>query len=158
MLREWPYTASSRDASGNTSPSDLEISLGRGFCTWRNCPRTISRAPLGNLGPREMHFPIYPSSWQIQSASSVPTDKSMIARRLRGCDVKYSGFGRIQSDSGEKKKHRGPDSNYLLMQCLPFGGDWNLDVLSKKHAHEPGLRIKAEFFFASGLGFFSAKF
>ena len=101
MLREWPYTASSRDASGNTSPSDLEISLGRGFCTWRNCPRTISRAPLGNLGPREMHFPIYPSSWQIQSASSVPTDKSMIARRLRGCDVKYSGVWQDPGDTGD---------------------------------------------------------
>ena len=40
MLREWTYTASSRDALGNTSPSALEISLGRGFCT----PREISWA------------------------------------------------------------------------------------------------------------------
>ena len=52
MLREWTYTASSRDALGNTSPSALEISLGRGFCT----PRP-SRFPSGfalgkSLGPR----------------------------------------------------------------------------------------------------------
>ena len=50
MLKEWAYTASSRDALGNTSPSALEISF---------CPRAISRASgckipaLGkSLGPR----------------------------------------------------------------------------------------------------------
>ena len=40
MMKECPYTASSRDVSENTPPSALEISLVRGFCT----PR-----PLGNL-------------------------------------------------------------------------------------------------------------
>ena len=57
MLREWTYTASSRDALGNTSPSALEISLGRGFCT----PRP-SRLPSGfalgqSLGPRGAKSP-----------------------------------------------------------------------------------------------------
>ena len=57
MLREWTYTASSRDALGNTSPSALEISLGRGFCT----PRP-SRFPSGfalgkSLGPRGAKSP-----------------------------------------------------------------------------------------------------
>ena len=62
MLREWTYTASSRDALGNTSPSALEISLGRGFCTPRPSrfpsgfalgkplgPRGAKSTPLGNL-------------------------------------------------------------------------------------------------------------
>ena len=57
MLREWTYTASSRDALGNTSPSALEISLGRGFCN----PRP-SRFPSGfalgkSLGPRGAKSP-----------------------------------------------------------------------------------------------------
>ena len=64
MLREWTYTASSRDALGNTSPSALEISPGLR-------PREISRASgckihaLGkSLGPRGMYFPMHPSSRQ----------------------------------------------------------------------------------------------
>ena len=70
MLREWTYTASSRDALGNTSPSALEISLGRGFCTPRPSrfpsgfalgkslgPRGAKSPPLGNLlGLRECIF------------------------------------------------------------------------------------------------------
>ena len=56
MLREWTYTASSRDALGNTSPSAREISRGRGFCT----PRP-SRLPSGfalgqSLRPRGAKF------------------------------------------------------------------------------------------------------
>ena len=78
MLREWTYTASSRDALGNTSSSALEISLGRGFLHPSALeialglrPRAISRASgckipaLGkSLGPRGMYFPIHPSSRQ----------------------------------------------------------------------------------------------
>ena len=48
MLREWTYTALSRDALGNKSPSALEISLGRGFCT----PRPSGFALGKSLGPR----------------------------------------------------------------------------------------------------------
>ena len=44
MMKECPYTASSRDALENTPTSALEISLGWGFCT----PRP-SRLPSGNL-------------------------------------------------------------------------------------------------------------
>ena len=59
MLREWTYTASSRDALGNTSPSALEISLGRGFCTPRpeRLPegeaRGQSRGPRGAKSPHK---------------------------------------------------------------------------------------------------------
>ena len=36
-----------------------------------------------------------------QSAASVPTDKSLIVRRLRGFDVKYSGVWQDPGDTGE---------------------------------------------------------
>ena len=57
MMKECPYTASSRDVSENTPPSALEISLVRGFCT----PRP-SRLPSGfalgqSLGPRGAKSP-----------------------------------------------------------------------------------------------------
>ena len=57
MMKECPYTASSRDALENTPPSALEISLRRGFCT----PRP-SRLPSGfalgqSLGPRGAKSP-----------------------------------------------------------------------------------------------------
>ena len=57
ILKECPYTASSRDALENTPTSALEISLGWGFCT----PRP-SRLPSGfalgqSLGPRGAKSP-----------------------------------------------------------------------------------------------------
>ena len=57
MMKECPYTASSRDALENTPPSALEISRRRGFCT----PRP-SRLPSGfalgqSLGPRGAKSP-----------------------------------------------------------------------------------------------------
>ena len=88
MLREWTYTASSRDALGNTSPSALEISLGRGFCTPRPSrlpsgfalgqslgPRGAKSPPLGNLlGLGECIFQYIPplGSVRIQYTSQQP--------------------------------------------------------------------------------------
>ena len=41
MLREWLYTATTRDSLGNTSPEDREISRVRGFCTHREIYRSL---------------------------------------------------------------------------------------------------------------------
>ena len=89
MLREWTYTASSRDALGNTSPSALEISLGRGFCT----PRP-SRFPSGfalgkSLGPR--------------GAKSPPSGN---LSGLRGCISQYiPPLGSVQIQYHLKQSH-----------------------------------------------------
>ena len=50
MLREWLYTATTRDSLGNTSPEDREISRGRGFCTHREIYRSLG-----------VYFPMHPS-------------------------------------------------------------------------------------------------
>ena len=64
MMKECPYTASSRDVSENTPPEAREIARGRS-------PRAISRAEGCKIpaqgksrGPRGVYFPIHPDSRQ----------------------------------------------------------------------------------------------
>ena len=50
MMKDWLYTALARDALGNTSPSNLEISpSGRDFTPLGLGPRGAKSLPLGNL-------------------------------------------------------------------------------------------------------------
>ena len=65
MLREWTYTASSRDALGNTSPRPSRFPSGGDFAPLgpRDCPRASPSGNLSGLGVQN------PRPWEISWAS-----------------------------------------------------------------------------------------
>ena len=99
MLREWPYTASSQDALGNTSSSDLvnfarprilQLSaLGQSFGS-----RGAKSPRHGEISPRRMYFPIHPSSLQCMDTRRFKNVKfkffksTMLSQKYKSLPIK----------------------------------------------------------------------
>ena len=83
MLKECPYTASSRDALENTPISALEISLG--FALGQSLgPRGAKSPPLGNLlGLGECIFQYTPPLGSVRIHSGRPRVKNIYKIMLR---------------------------------------------------------------------------